>query len=330
MHLRRSTLLTSALLVLLAANLVVGILILQRLDRSASAGVTTEQPGRVQARVVRAIDGDTVELETGERVRYLGVDTPESEANANLSSPQFYGPEAAAFNRELVEGRTVWLEADTTETDSYDRLLRWVFLDDGQFVQAELVRNGYAFVNIIGPDNRYADLLRDLERTARAERRGVWTEFQPIAGGSSSEAPTVAAPTATAESAGANLVATFTPTSSATDADTTTPTPAGCTPALVDGAIGPEQTEEVLDRQATVVFEVVGTHNSGNAVFLNSHDPYQGHFYVVIFPDRWEDFPEPPEAYLDGRCIAIAGRVQAYQGTPQIVLRDSIQIEILR
>lgn len=327
---------TAILIALMLANLAIGVLILRRLDAPAptpvATTVATQQHGRQRAVVARAIDGDTIELESGERVRYLGVDTPESKANQNLSSPEFYGPEASDYNRELVEGQTVVLEADTTETDDYGRLLRWVFLEDGTFVQAELVRNGYAFVNIIPPDDTYAGILRDLERTARAENRGVWEEFKPIAGGSGAdEAPAPGANNALSDS-DTKLVATFTPASSDVSEESTTvePAPASCDPSLVDGAIGPDQTQDVLDEQATVVFAVVRTFNSGEAVFLNSHEPYEGYFYVIAFPSVWDRFPEAPETYFDGRCVAIAGRVQAYDGTPQVVLRDPGQVEILR
>jgi len=256
--------------------------------------------------VARTIDGDTVELEDGRRVRYLGVDAPETDANPNLGRAEPYGPEAAAFNRQLVERQVVWLLSDTTDRDDYGRLLRWVFLADGTFVQAELIRQGYAFVNIIPPDERFADLLRDLEARARAERRGIWATLLAVPTAGPAPSPTAA-------------VRLPSPTSQAR----------ACSPELVTGAIGPEQAEAVVGQTATIVFQVVRTHNSGKAVFLNSHDPYQGYFYVVIFPERWSEFPEPPETYLLGRCVVITGRVQLYRGTPQIVLRDVSQLEVL-
>nr|WP_290668414.1 thermonuclease family protein [Ardenticatena sp.] len=310
-------LLTLAVLFLAMTNIALLVFVLQsRAEPATLTSAPTPTPfalpnNREAVRVVRVIDGDTIEIENGERVRYLGIDTPESDVNPNLSSPEFYGPEATEFNRQLVEGKIVYLEPDQTDRDHFGRLLRWIFLEDGTLVEAEMVRLGYAFVNIIPPDDRYADLLRDLEFVAREQRRGVWSEFKPIAGGSGTVAPTpTTAPAATPAPA--------------------TPTSTGaCDPSLVPGAIGPEEAYDVVDQTATIVFRVVSTYNSGKAVFLNSHDPYQGYFYVVIFPDRWQDFPEPPETYLLDRCIAIQGRVQLYKGTPQIVLRDTIQLAIL-
>lgn len=293
-----------------ATNLILATVVVVRAPSSSPSSPTPilEGPQRpATAPVARVVDGDTVELQDGRLVRYLGVDAPETEANPNLTQPEPYGPEAAAFNRKLVEGHSVWLIPDTTDQDDYGRLLRWVFLEDGTFVQAELVRHGYAFVNIVPPDSRFADLLRDLEARARAEKRGLWATLQdqivtPPSRPSPSPSPAASTPSAT---------------------------PTTCSPTLVAGAIGPEETAAAVGQTATVVFQVVDTHNSGQAVFLNSHEPYQGHFYVVIFPERWSDFPEPPETYLLGRCIAITGRVQLYRGTPQIVLRDIAQLQVL-
>ena len=93
------------------------------------------------------IDGDTIALENGETVRYLGVDTPET---VNPTKPvQCYGPEASEANRQLVGGKRVRLER-CPDRDQYGRLLRYVYVD-GVFVEAELVRGGYAYVYDASP-----------------------------------------------------------------------------------------------------------------------------------------------------------------------------------
>jgi DNA/RNA endonuclease YhcR with UshA esterase domain len=73
---------------------------------------------------------------------------------------------------------------------------------------------------------------------------------------------------------------------------------------------------------------VVGTHNSGRAVFLNFAEDYQGTFSVVIFPDDWQKFPRPPETLFYGRRIRVQGQIEEYQGAPEIVVRDPWQIEV--
>jgi micrococcal nuclease len=134
----------------------------------------TPGPGAVAAPVVRVVDGDTIVVRLDgreQRVRYIGINTPESVDPRR--AVQCFGREGAARNGELVGGKTVWLERDVSETDQYGRLLRYVAVD-GRLVNAELVREGYARAVTYPPDVRYADYLRDLEREARAAGRGLW------------------------------------------------------------------------------------------------------------------------------------------------------------
>jgi len=121
-----------------------------------------------QVRVVRVIDGDTIEIAGGEHVRYIGIDTPETYPQAEP-----YGPEAKAKNIALVEGKLVTLERDVSEADKYDRLLRYVYVD-GLFVNGELVRLGYAEAVSYPPDTRYQWQLELLEAEAKAAERGIW------------------------------------------------------------------------------------------------------------------------------------------------------------
>ena len=127
------------------------------------------RPPRGTAQVQRVVDGDTVVLAGGERVRYLGIDTPEV-----TGTPEPFGSEATDANRRLVAGRRVRLERDVSDTDRFDRLLRYVYTD-GVMVNAELVREGFARVLVFPPDTRYASCLMALEVEAREEGRGVWS-----------------------------------------------------------------------------------------------------------------------------------------------------------
>ena len=126
--------------------------------RTATEGVLVE----------RVVDGDTIVLQGDQRVRYIGVDTPEV---GGAVEP--FGPEASDFNRRLVDGARVRLERDVSETDRYDRLLRYVYAGD-ILVNAELVREGYAEAMDYPPDTRYASCFDALEREARQEGRGMW------------------------------------------------------------------------------------------------------------------------------------------------------------
>jgi micrococcal nuclease len=132
--------------------------------------------------VVRVMDGDTIEVRIGNqnvRIRYIGMDTPER------GQPFF--AEATAANEQLVAGQIVILVKDVSETDRYGRLLRYVYLQDGTFVNAELVRLGYAQVATFPPDVRRQALLLELQREAREAGRGLWG---PAIAGSPSPEPT--------------------------------------------------------------------------------------------------------------------------------------------
>jgi micrococcal nuclease len=122
------------------------------------------------ARVTQVIDGDTIIVEGGFRVRYIGIDTPEV-----YPEVEAFGIEAWEANRRLVEGREVRLERDVSETDKYDRLLRYVYVD-GVMVNAEMVKQGLAWAKAYPPDTRYQDYLEEMEAEARGAGRGIWAK----------------------------------------------------------------------------------------------------------------------------------------------------------
>ena len=124
--------------------------------------------------VTRVIDGDTIEVSiagTIYKVRYIGIDTPElDDKRAELCA---LAQEATRYNRELLEGKSVRLEKDVSETDKYGRLLRYVYVG-GTFVNAELVRRGLAWAIPYPPDTKYQDELDEAEAEARQAGKGLW------------------------------------------------------------------------------------------------------------------------------------------------------------
>jgi micrococcal nuclease len=148
-----------------------------------SPAVTTPSPPAAleTVRVVRTIDGDTIEVERSNKqrvqVRLIGVDTPET---VHPSKPvQPYGPEASAYTKERLTGKTVQLEYDVERTDKYGRTLAYVWLGQELF-NATLVQEGYAQVMTIPPNVKYADLFVQLQVKAREAKRGLWgLEAQP-------------------------------------------------------------------------------------------------------------------------------------------------------
>lgn len=130
------------------------------------------------AKVIRVYDGDTIKLDNGESVRYIGIDTPET--HHPYRPVEFLGKEASKVNKDLVAGKKVYLEFDIEKRDRYGRLLAYVFLEDGTFVNAELVRLGYAYTYTFPPDVKYTELFRKLARQARKHKRGLWQETETI------------------------------------------------------------------------------------------------------------------------------------------------------
>jgi micrococcal nuclease len=134
--------------------------------------------------VVNVVDGDTIDVMvdgTKVRVRYIGMDTPETH-----NGLEWLGPEASAANSHLVMGREVVLEKDVSETDEYGRALRYVWLDDGgtwTLVNLELIKQGFAQITTYPPDVKYVDALYvAAQDAAQAAGLGLWgTPPTPVA-----------------------------------------------------------------------------------------------------------------------------------------------------
>lgn len=121
--------------------------------------------------VTDVIDGDTIEIEGGKRVRYIGINTPET---VDPRKPvECFGKEASVENKRLVEGKRVRLEKDVSESDRYGRLLRYVYIDD-VLVNDALVLNGFAHASTYPPDVKYQNIFRQSEAQAREKNLGLW------------------------------------------------------------------------------------------------------------------------------------------------------------
>jgi micrococcal nuclease len=136
---------------------------------TVTVAVTPANPstpaGEDTVTVARVLDGDTVELTNGRRVRYIGINTPER--------GQPYYQEATAANQRLVEGKTVRLEFDADTFDQYGRSLAYVWV--GQVMaNLEMVKQGYANAYTVPPNVRYENEFRQAEREAREAGRGLW------------------------------------------------------------------------------------------------------------------------------------------------------------
>lgn len=135
-------------------------------DKDEGEETTEKAPDSTTSTVVRIVDGDTVQLGSGERLRYIGIDAPEG--------GDCYSREAIARNRALVLDKEVRIVKDTSERDRYGRLLGYVYVDDS-FVNEELVRGGYAVAAAYPPDTKYERTFAEAESEALAAKVGLWS-----------------------------------------------------------------------------------------------------------------------------------------------------------
>lgn len=142
------------------------------------AGSAVTAPEQAMARVKRVVDGDTLLLEGGERVRLLGVDTPET---VKPDSPvEYLGPEASAFTKNMVEGQIVTLVFDKERYDRYHRILAFIYLGE-TCLNEELIRNGLSYAQLQYPYR--SDMKRRFkaaEAEARDQQRGLWAPLVPV------------------------------------------------------------------------------------------------------------------------------------------------------
>jgi micrococcal nuclease len=121
-------------------------------------------------------DGDTIVLENGDIIRYIGIDAPEIDHKTNVAEP--YGFVSRKFNKKLVLSEKLRLESDQRPQDRFGRRLSYVFLDNGVFVNQVLIENGYAFYLYHKANVKYQDVLLKKQQEAMASKRGVWKNWR--------------------------------------------------------------------------------------------------------------------------------------------------------
>ncbi len=117
-------------------------------------------------------DGDTILLQNGTRVRYIGINAPEIDHENGNDEP--FAQEAKDLNRELIKGKNITLEYDRQTRDRYKRTLAYVFIENGEMANALMVKNGLAYVESHKPNMRYRAYLIHVQRQAMQERAGIW------------------------------------------------------------------------------------------------------------------------------------------------------------
>lgn len=247
--------------------------------------------------VSKVIDGDTVKILVGGeevKVRLIGIDTPETvHPNKDV---EWFGKEAAKKLKEMVEGKIVCLKMDrdkTQDIDKYGRLLRYLWLDN-LFVNAELVKQGYAFAYTNYPF-QYLEEFRKYARDARENNRGLYNpekqkEWEEGVRKNEEIAKTCG----------------------------------------YENTTCPEKAINHIGKVKTVRFFVRKSYDSGKAVFLNSKNNFQDYanFTAVIFTVDRHKFPKEPAEYYWGRTIDVTGKIREYKGRAEIILNHPSQIKI--
>jgi micrococcal nuclease len=160
--------------------LILILLIIIALKTRANAQIPEEVPYGYQttAKVARVIDGDTFVLSDSQRVRFIGVDTPELKSKDSLNL--YYANESKSFVDSTVNGKVVKLTFETETRDLFNRILAYVWLTniegkDSLFLQAELLKKGYARIRYYPVGSRYYDIFYNLRRTAMKKNLGIWS-----------------------------------------------------------------------------------------------------------------------------------------------------------
>jgi endonuclease YncB( thermonuclease family) len=260
-------------------------------------------------RVSHVIDGDTFTLDDNRKVRMIGVDTPETVDPRK--DVQFFGKEAARKLKEWIEGKVVCLRKDidrTQEADKYGRLLRYVWIYSnseespsgrkllkGFFVNAELIKQGYAFAYTRYPF-QYLEDFRLYERQARQKNLGLWDKEKY-------------------KDWHDNIVENKKKSLACKDPQT----------------ICPEDAIRHIGETKTVRFFVKKSYDSGRAVFLNSRNDFKDpeNFTAVIFKKDKHKFTHSPSDYYWGKTVDVTGIIKEYDGRAEIILKDPSQIKIV-
>jgi len=305
---------------------------------AAEQALTAAPAAATFGRVAKVIDGDTFVLDSGESVRLIGVDTPES---VHPEVPvQRFSHEATEFARRLLEGFEVRLEIGTPARDAYDRLLAYVTVDS-TLVNEEIIRRGYGYAMTRFPHPRM-DAFIQAEREARARQAGLWNysltdaRIANLADRYDRLSPQGKA---RLESFWDELLVLYPapgtpggmpalpepPAHSVVPA----PSPPAQLPAAGVPVIDWHDAARHYNQRCAVEGTVVATHNSGKACFLNFHENWKKYFTAVIFANRFPRFPPHPESAYRGKRVRVTGTIKEYQGRPEIILEDPGQIEIL-
>ena len=267
---------------------------------SAPATSTTQCMAPQEVLATKIVDGDTIIVEGGFNVRLLGIDADERGYPCYES--------ASKRLEELILNKKVRLEKDITDVDQYQRCLRYIFLpaaanamagEDEQNVGLQLVKEGLAIARFYEPDVKYKEEIVSAEKIAVDNKVGCkWSDSKPVIQEEEGKI-SFQWEKLTTEATGLKVVGVCNAT----------------------GEIG---------KEVIVEGKIVDGYKSKTyTVFLNFEKPYPNNcFTSVIFSSDQYKFVQSPESYYSGKTVRIKGKIQEYQGKPEIILKDPSQIEV--
>ncbi len=147
-------------------------------NNTKTAEKPIENPSNETYEVLKVVDGDTIQIDfngTKEKVRLIGIDTPES-VHPDEAKNTENGKIASEYTKSILTGKRVKLELDVQERDKYGRILAYVYLD-GQMVNKKLLADGYAQVATFPPNVKYVEEFKEIQKEAKEAKRGLWGEW---------------------------------------------------------------------------------------------------------------------------------------------------------
>jgi micrococcal nuclease len=244
-------------------------------------------------KVARVIDGDTFVLKNGQRIRLLGIDTPES---ADPRRPvQFYGLEAKQFLKKLIDNKLVCLRRDRDRTinrDKYNRLLRYVYVDN-VFVNKEIVKNGYGFVFVQFPF-QYMEEFRKLQQEAMQKEVGLWDDRKY-----------------------------------GTWLDNFAKSLARISNCISNAVVCSWDAIKYIGKKRKVRFLIRKVHDAGERIYFNSEDDiYNPRNFTVVLPVSAEGYKDVEMRYW-GRIAEVRGYIKENHGRAEMEIRDIKELVIL-
>lgn len=236
-------------------------------------------------KVSEVIDGDTFKTEKGETVRLLGINA------AEMTEPG--GDIAKIFLSLMILNKNIRLEKDITDKDNYGRLLRYVYYGD-KFINAEVIRTGYAETRFYPPDTLYRKELKELEKIAIRNRKGLWafSVFQ------------------IPDTSGIVIKEHLKKD-------------------IKQKIISWRDAAQYYGQTKTVEGKIVVSNNTGKVCFLNFHKNWRKYFTAVIFSSDFDKFPPHPEDHYLNRRVRVTGLIKEYKDKPEIIVKSPSQIEII-